>query len=316
MELNPERLYLREKRSGYDMNSLKQSLDSKRFTITAEICPPKGTDTSDFLTKARLLKGHIDAANVTDNQRAVMRLSSLACSVLLLREGIDPVFQMTCRDRNRLALQSDIMGAWVLGIKNILALTGDHVSFGDHKDAKAVFDLDSVQLVQTIGKLNGETNIKDKSLKGGTDLFIGAVVSPGAEPWEPEMIKFEKKIEAGARFFQTQAIYDMEGFQRFYEYAEKFDVKILGGILLLKSAKMANFLNTNVPGVDVPKRLIEELESSNDELEKGIEIAARQLKELKSFCHGAHIMAIGQEESVVRIIEKAKIVSSAKTPGN
>ncbi len=298
------------------MNSLKQSLISKRFTITAEICPPKGTDTSGFLDKARLLKGQIDAANVTDNQRAVMRLSSLACSLLLLREGIDPVFQMTCRDRNRLAIQSDIMGAWVLGIRNILALTGDHVSFGDHRNAKAVFDLDSVQLVQTISKLNEGNNINDKPLKGGTDLFIGAVVAPGAEPWEPEMIKFEKKIEAGARFFQTQAIYDMERFQKFFEYARQFDIKILGGILLLKSAKMANFLNTNVPGVDVPKRLIEELESSKDQLEKGIEIAARQLKELNSFCHGAHIMAIGQEESVVRIIEKAKSVSSAKTPGN
>lgn len=288
------------------MNSLKQSLDSTRFTITAEICPPKGTDISDFLNKARLLKGHIAAANVTDNQRAVMRLSSLACSILILREGIDPVFQMTCRDRNRLALQSDIMGAWVLGIRNILALTGDHVSFGDHREAKAVFDLDSVQLVQTISKLNEGTNIKDKPLKGGSDFFIGAVVSPGVEPWEPEMIKFEKKIEVGARFFQTQAIYDMERFQRFFEYARQFDVKILGGILLLKSAKMANFLNTNVPGVDVPKHLIEELESSKNELEKGIEIAARQLTELKSFCHGAHIMAIGQEESVVSIIERSK----------
>lgn len=288
------------------MQTLKQSLASGKFTITAEICPPKGTDTSDFIKKARLLKGKIAAANVTDNQRAVMRLSSLACSILLLKEGIDPVFQMTCRDRNRIAMQSDIMGAWTLGVQNILALSGDHVSFGDHREAKAVFDLDSVQLVQVIKKLNGGTNMKDTPLKGGTDFFIGAVVAPEAEPWEPEMIKFEKKVEAGAKFFQTQAIYDMEKFHRFYdEYAKKFDVKILGGILLLKSAKMAHFLNNNVPGVTVPKRLIDEMEKAGDQLEKGIEIAARQVKELKGFCHGAHIMAIGQEESVVKITEAA-----------
>ncbi|MBI3754197.1 MAG: methylenetetrahydrofolate reductase [Deltaproteobacteria bacterium] len=287
------------------MQTLKDSLFSKKFTITAEICPPKGTDTSDFLGKARLLKDKIAAANVTDNQRAVMRLSSLACSVLLLKEGIDPVFQMTCRDRNRIALQSDIMGAWALGIKNILCLSGDHVSFGDHREAKAVFDLDSVQLVQVISKLNKGTNMKDTALKGGTDFFIGAVVAPEADPWEPEMIKFEKKIEAGAKFFQTQAIYNMDKFYRFYEYAKKFDVKVLGGILLLKSAKMAHFLNNNVPGVTVPKHLIDELENVQDQLEKGIEIAARQVKELKRFCDGAHIMAIGQEESVVRIIEQS-----------
>jgi len=287
------------------MHTLKDSLSSKKFTITAEICPPKGTDISDFLKKARLLKNKIAAANVTDNQRAVMRLSSLACSVLLLKEGIDPVFQMTCRDRNRIAIQSDIMGAWALGVKNILALSGDHVSFGDHRDAKAVFDLDSVQLVQVISKLNSGTNMKDTPLKGGTDFFIGAVVAPEAEPWESEMIKFEKKIEAGAKFFQTQAVYDMEKFHRFYEYAKKFDVKILAGILLLKSAKMAHFLNNNVPGVTVPKHLIDELEKAPDQLMRGIEIAAQQVKELRAFCDGAHIMAIGQEESVARIIETA-----------
>lgn len=287
------------------MQTLKQSLASGIFTITAEICPPKGTDTSDFIKKARLLKDKIAAANVTDNQRAVMRLSSLACAVLLIREGIDPVFQMTCRDRNRIAMQSDIMGAWALGIKNILALSGDHVSFGDHRDAKAVFDLDSVQLIQVIKKLNNGTNMKDTPLKGGTGFFMGAVVAPEAEPWEPEMIKFEKKIEAGARFFQTQAIYDMEKFHKFYEYAKKNDVKILGGILLLKSAKMAHFLNDNVPGVTVPKHFIDELEKSKDQLEKGIEIAARQIRDLKGFCDGAHIMAIGQEESVIKIIGAA-----------
>ena len=287
------------------MLTLRDALTSNRFVITAEICPPKGTDTTAFIKNAQLLKNRIAAANVTDNQRAVMRLSSLACSVLLLKEGIDPVFQMTCRDRNRIALQSDILGAWTLGISNILALSGDHVSFGDHREAKPVFDLDSVQLVQTISKLNNARNMNDTSLNSGTDFLIGAVVAPEANPLEPEMIKFEKKVLAGARFLQTQAFYDMENFKRFYEYAKRFDVKILAGILLLKSAKMAHFLNKNVPGVTVPTNIIEELESAPDQLEKGIEIAARQIRELKTFCDGAHIMAIGQEENVPKIIESA-----------
>jgi len=284
---------------------LKDELESGRFVMTAEICPPRGTDVTAFIEKARLLKGKVAAANVTDNQRAVMRLSSLACSVLLLKEGIDPVFQVTCRDRNRLALQSDIMGAWVLGVRNVLALTGDHVAFGDHREAKAVFDIDSVQLVGVINGLNHGRNMKDTELRGKTDFYIGAVVAPEANPWEPEGVKFAKKITSGARFFQTQAIFDMEKFKRFFEKTGNSGVKVLGGILLLKSAKMAHYLNKNVPGVNVPQNLIDELEFSTDELKKGIEIASRQVRELKSFCHGAHIMAIGQEESVVEIIAGA-----------
>src|SRR3990172_23843 len=185
---------------------LKSVLEGGGFAITAEICPPRGADTEEFVRKARLLKGKIVAANATDNQRAVMRLSSLACSVILLREGIEPVFQMTCRDRNRLALQSDMMGAWALGIKNILALTGDHVYSCDHTESKAVFDLDSVQLVNVISTLNSGRNMNGVELRGATDFFIGAVVAPEANPWEPEEMKFGKKVAAGARVFQTQAI--------------------------------------------------------------------------------------------------------------
>ena len=288
-----------------EKSRFSKELSTGGFVITAEICPPRGTDVRDFISKARLLKGKVVAANVTDNQRAVMRLSSLACAVLLLKEGVEPVFQMTCRDRNRIALQSDIMGAWALGVRNILALTGDHVSWGDHREAKAVYDLDSVQLVQTIQTLNSGRNLKDKEIKGGTDFFIGAAVTPEASPVEPEMLKFEKKVRAGARFFQTQAIFDMETFKRFFDRAQKFDVKVLGGVLLLKSAKMARFLNEKVPGVNVPQNIIEELEGTTDELQKGIEIASRQVGELKGFCHGAHIMAIGKEDVVPEIIEGA-----------
>ncbi|MDH4226940.1 MAG: methylenetetrahydrofolate reductase [Deltaproteobacteria bacterium] len=283
-------------------SKLKKELESGRFVVTAEICPPRGTDTAEFVEKARLLKDKITAANVTDNQRAVMRLSSLACSVLLLKEGIEPVFQMTCRDRNRLAIQSDALGAWALGVRNVLALTGDHVSAGDHREAKAVFDLDAVQLVHTIDTLNKGKNLGGKELRGKTDFYLGAVVNPGAEPFEPEWIRFQKKISAGARFFQTQAVFDMDAYKQFFEDAEKTGVKVLCGILLLKSAKMAEYLNKNVPGVNVPKQFIDALENASDPLEKGIEIAAEQVKTLKRFSHGVHIMAIGQEESVVKIL--------------
>jgi len=290
-----------------EKSKLRTELDAGRFVVTAEICPPRGTDTAAFMEKARLIKDTIVAANVTDNQRAVMRLSSLACSVLLLKEGIEPVFQMTCRDRNRIGIQSDLLGAWVLGVKNILALSGDHVSAGDHRGAKPVFDLDSVQLVDAISVLNKGKNLNGKELRGGTEFYTGAVVAPEATPWEPEEIKFGKKITAGAKFFQTQAIYDMERFKRFFDRAisEFPEVKILGGILLLKSAKMAEFLNKNVPGVNVPDKYIDELNDAPDQLAKGIEIASRQVRELKKFCHGAHVMAIGQERSVIPIVEGA-----------
>lgn len=285
------------------MSKLKETLEAGKFAVTAEICPPRGTDVKGFIEKAQLLKDKIVAANVTDNQRAVMRLSSFAASLLLIKEGVEPVFQMTCRDRNRIAIQSDLLGASALGIENILALTGDHVSFGDHRDAKPVFDLDAVQLVDTVRTLNEGRNLKGKELRGKTNFFIGAVVAPGTVPFEPEWMRFKKKIAAGARFFQTQAVYDMDGFKRFFEDAEKLNVKILAGILLLKSAKMAEYLNKNVPGVDVPQSLIDELEAAPDQLEKGIEIAARQVKELRGYCHGAHIMAISQEASVPKILE-------------
>ncbi len=288
-----------------EKSKFETALDNGQFAITAEICPPRGTDIENFLNKAQLLKECVVAANVTDNQRAVMRLSSLAASSLLVTAGVEPVFQMTCRDRNRLAIQSDLMGATVLGIKNVLLLTGDHVSCGDHRGAKPVFDLDAVQLVHTAKTLNSGVNLNGMALRGATDLHLGAVVSPDADPWEPEEIKFEKKIAAGATFFQSQAIYDMEKFKKFFEGATRDGVKILGGILLLKSAKMAHFLNRNVPGVDVPAHLIDELDGATDQLEKGIEIASRQLGELKGFCDGAHIMAISQEASVPKIIAGA-----------
>ncbi len=287
--------------------TFREALENKDFIITAEICPPKGTEIDNFLRKGRLLKRYIDAINITDNQSAVMRLSSLGASALLVQESIEPIFQITCRDRNRLALQSDLLGAWVLGIRNVLALTGDHVIFGNHKEAKPVFDVDSVHLLQIISSLNKGYDMMGTKLKGGTDFVAGAVVAPEAEPIELQLMKFEKKIKAGAVFFQTQAVFDLKKVEKFYRYASLYPVKIMAGVLLIKSVKMARFLNERIPGVKVPESLIRDLENSSDPMRYAIGWASEQVRSLRDFAHGVHIMAIGDEERVIEILEKAGI---------
>ena len=281
---------------------LKQKLNDNQFVITAELCPPKGPDVSSFLKKADLLKQIVDVINITDNQRAIMRLSALAAAELLQKAGQETVLQMTCRDRNRIALQSDLLGASSLGLHNILALTGDYVSEGDHPQAKPVFDLDSTLLIKTMVELNQGRNLVGKPLSGRTDFFIGAAVNPCTTPLEPQIMSFEKKIQAGAQFFQTQAIFDIQGFAKFMDYAKKFQVKIIAGILLVKSPKMARFLSENVPGVKVPLELVDRLEQSSDPLQTGIGIARKQVKKLRSLCHGVHIMTIGSEDKVGEIL--------------
>ena len=275
----------------------------KDFIITAELQPPKGPDTSRFIEKARVLKHKVHALNVTDNQRATLRLSSLAGCTILAREGITPVFQVTCRDRNRLAIQSDLLGAHALGIRHVLAITGDDISAGDHKEAKQVFDLDSIQLISIIDNMNKGLSDSGVALQGSTDFTIGAVVNPFSIPEELNLLRFDKKISAGARFFQTQAVYDIDGFKKFMDKVAGRNVKILAGILLLKSLRMAHFINQNVPGVMVPDNLMEELETSSVPLMKGMEIAARIIRELKGVSDGVHIMAMGMEERVPEILE-------------
>ncbi|MEW6088801.1 MAG: methylenetetrahydrofolate reductase [bacterium] len=289
------------------MNTLKNALETDKFIITAEAGPPKGTDVQEMLHSTSLLKEKVDAVNVTDNQSSVMRLGSLGASKLILEHGLDPIYQLTCRDRNRLAIQSDLLSAHVLGIRNVLALTGDHTQAGDHKQAKPVFDIESVQLLQVISTLNRGMDMNGNLLKGKTEFTMGATVTPEADPIEPQILKFEKKVKAGAQFFQTQAVYDTKKMEEFMETARHFPVKIIGGILLLKSAKMARFLNKFVPGIRVPDELINELEKSEKPLETGIQIAARQINEFRSICDGVHVMAIGMEDKVPLILEKAGI---------
>jgi 5,10-methylenetetrahydrofolate reductase len=292
--------------------SFKDSLNSGKFVVTAEVGPPKGTDIKEMLHHAKMLKDKIDAVNVTDNQSAVMRMCSMAVCKICLEYDLEPILQMTCRDRNRIGLQSDLLGANILGIKNVLCMTGDYVSAGDHKEAKPVFDIESVQLLRLIDSLNNGKDMAGNELKGATDFFQGAVVTPEANPVEPQLIKFEKKVKAGAKFFQTQAIYDIDKFKQFMNFARQFNVKILAGIVVLKSAGMASFMDKNVPGIRVPTGLIDELKAAGKEkaLDTGLNIAARHIRQLKDekICDGVHIMAIGMEDKVPVIMERAGLL--------
>ncbi|MEK6682205.1 MAG: methylenetetrahydrofolate reductase [Nitrospirota bacterium] len=291
------------------MRKFREALEAGEFLVTAECGPPKGTDLKEMLKHAKELFGKVHALNATDNQSSVMRVSSLAICKLLLDMGHDPIFQLTCRDRNRLALQSDILGAHVLGIRNVLCLTGDYVTAGDHKGAKPVFDIESAQLLQVVNSLNNGKDMAGNELKGSTDMFPGATVTPEAKPIEPQLMKFRKKVKAGARFFQTQAIYDVENFKGFMKEARKYNVKILAGIVVLKSAGMATFINNNVPGITVPQNLIDELKAAGKEkaLSAGLDIAARTIRAVRDICDGAHIMAIGMEDKVPEILKRAGI---------
>jgi len=287
------------------MSALSEALKSGKFVVTSELGPPKGVDITEMLEDAALLQGRVDAINVTDQQSSVMRLGSLAVCRLLLERGIEPIFQMTCRDRNRIALQSDLLSASVLGIENVLCLTGDYVSLGDHPQAKPVFDLDSVSLLETAGKLQQGQDLAGKELKGSPEFFLGAAVTPGANPLAPQILKMEKKIKAGAQFFQTQAVYEPEQFESFMNKVRHFDVPVLVGLILLKSAGMARFMNKNIAGVHVPESLIEEMDKAENKRQKSIEIAARLIKDLKHLCHGVHIMPIGWEKQVPAVLDAA-----------
>ncbi|MDY7032078.1 MAG: methylenetetrahydrofolate reductase [Thermodesulfobacteriota bacterium] len=291
--------------------SFKEALESGKFVVTAEVGPPKGVEIEEMKHHINLLKDKVDGLNVTDNQSSVMRIGSLPVCKLIKEIGGEPILQMTCRDRNRLALQSELLGAYILGITNVLCLTGDYITVGDHVDAKPVFDLDSALLLQVIKGLEEGKDIAGNELKGNPTFCKGAIVTPEANPIEPQLMKFEKKIKAGAEFIQTQAIYDLDNFKKFMKYARKFNVKIMAGIVLLVSAGMARYMNANVPGIFVPKDLIDEMASAEKgkALAKGVEIAGRMIKTLKdeNICDGVHIMAIGKEDKVPDILEAAGI---------
>ncbi|RLB43104.1 MAG: 5,10-methylenetetrahydrofolate reductase [Deltaproteobacteria bacterium] len=293
-------------------SKFRKALESGKFVVTCEIAPPKGTNLKKMLHHVELLKDKVDAINITDHQSSVMRFPSLGGALLVKESGGEPILQMTCRDRNRLALQADLLFAYTRGVNNVLCLTGDSVIFGDHKEAKGVFDLDSSQLIMAIRKMEKGKDLGGNDLDGEMEFCVGAIVTPEANPLEPQLIKFEKKIEAGAEFIQTQAVYDLDNFKKFMEYASQFPVKVLAGIILLTSAPMARFMNKNVAGVSVPQNLIDEMASAPKEkaIDKGIEIAGRMVRRIyeEKMCHGVHIMAIGREELVPEIMAAAGLI--------
>ncbi|MCG2791836.1 MAG: methylenetetrahydrofolate reductase [Actinomycetia bacterium] len=298
------------------MESIKRSkfeknLRSGKFAVTCEIGPPKGAEVEEIREAAEYLKDVADGINVTDLQSSVMRLGSLTTCHLLKEWGLDPIFQVTCRDRNRLALQSDLLSAYVMGIRNVLALTGDYTTIGDHPHAEPVFDIDSVQLLWAIKNLEEGKDLAGKELTQKPSFFKGAVVNPGADTeasYELQIIKMKKKIDQGAQFFQTQAIFDAEVFKRFMErvHKENIDVPILAGIILLKSEKMANYMNKFIPGVFVPEPLVKKMEGTRDKVSMCIEIASRLTEEVKPYCAGVHIQALGWEKYIPAVVKNLK----------
>ena len=296
------------------VSKLQEALASGNFVVTGEIGPPKGINIGPVIHEAvEFLKGRVTAVNVTDIQTAVMRAGSLVGCKLLIDQGIEPVFQMVCRDRNRLALQSDLLSAAIFGVRNVLALTGDHVAMGDHPESKPVYDLDSVSLLAAMTQLESGADLghdfkgNPNKLDGAPKFFKGCCVTPCAEEVEPQILKLEKKVAAGAQFVQTQAVYDPAAFEKFMKRVEYLKIPILVGIVVLKSAGMAKYMNRSVPGVQVPDAIIKELTAApKDGLKKvAAEVAGRLVREMKGMCQGAHLMTLGWDDVVPDILGHA-----------
>lgn len=296
------------------ISKLQKVLKEKKFAVTAELGPPRGADAEKVREKARLLKSYVDAANVTDNQSAMVYMSSWAACTLMLEEGLEPVFQITCRDRNRLALQSDLLGVSALGIRNVLLLTGDHPSIGDHPEAEGVFDLDSQQLIKLARKMRDEGKLlNDKELSKNPQFFIGAAASPFNEPMEAHLIQMERKVQAGVEFFQTQIVYDIEKFSLWMQEVRERGITekacILAGVAPIKSLGMAKYMKNVVPGVSVPDEILKRMEEALDQKDEGLKICLEMIGGVKEIegVSGIHIMAIGWEEAVPDIVKGAEL---------
>ena len=289
------------------MSRFSQLLDSDEFIVTVELNPPKGTDLTRLFEKAEMLRGTVDVFNVTDSASSLMAMSALAAARLLADRGIETIWQISGRDRNRIALQSDLLGAYALGIENVLCMSGDPPSAGDHPEAKAVFDLEAISLLRAVAALQSGTDLAGNPLRGAPSFCSGAVVNPGAPDLDRELRRMEQKVRAGARFFQTQAVYDPAVFERFMDEARPFNVPILAGFIVLKSGDMARHLNANLPGLEVPQGIIDELDRAESPPQKSVEIAGRVIAETGSMCRGVHIMAIGWESRIPRVLAAAGV---------
>lgn len=291
------------------MSTLAEKIRAKTFVVTTELTPPKGIDLSDIFAKAQALKGWADGINLTESPRARMAIEPKSVARLLLERGVEPIVQFTARDRNRIALQSDILGAAALGVRNAVFMTGDHPKNGDHPEAKPVFDLNTAEMLGAARALCSGKDMSGNELKGAPDLFIGATANPGAKDLAAEVENTRRKIDAGAQFLQTQALYDAPSLIRYLEALKADGLALLVGIIPLKSIKMATWLNGNVPGISVPDALLQEMQSvagdADAELRKGIQISARIIKEVQPYCAGVHLMTMGWEKHIPAILQAA-----------
>ena len=295
--------------------NLEKVLESGSFAVTAEAGPPKGTSAEVVRRKGEMLRHCCDAVNVTDNQTAIARMSSLAGSIIIKQQNVDPVMQIVVRDRNRIAIQSDVLGAIALGIGNFLCLSGDHQKFGNHPTAKGVFDIDSIQLIQTLKYMREEKKfLSGDDISGEVPMYIGAAANPFADPFEYRIARLAKKVKAGADFIQTQAIYDMDKFANYMEMARDRgldkQVRILAGIIPIKSAGMARYMRDYVAGVCVPDATVNRMEQAENAKEEGLRISLDLIEQLKEIpgIHGIHIMAVGWEDAIQEIVERAGLL--------
>ena len=288
---------------------ISELFDNGQFVVTAEVGPPKGIHLEHLVEEATMYLKDLDAVNITDNQSSVMRTSTLATCVALKNAGLNPIYQATCRDRNRIALQSDLLGAAAMGIDNILCLTGDHTKMGDHPGAKPVFDLDSVSLLYTAAQLEQGKDLAGLELVGEPPKFAkGAVVSPISDSVDAQLAKMERKVMAGADYFQTQAVFESEKFIKFMEQAKEFGKPVQLGVIIPKNVGMCKFMNANVAGVHVPDEMLDELRADKEKTKAGItglEIAARIIRECRPYCQGVHIMSLGWESKIPTLLEMA-----------
>ena len=289
------------------MSHLRTALDGDGFVVTSELTPPKGTSLDSLLDRARLLGRHVDAFNLTDSHAARMAMAPMAVAHLLLDHGIEPIMQVTSRDRNRIAIQADLLGAWALGVRNVAFMGGDPPKYGDHPDAKGVFDVMSADIIGAAAGMRAGADMAGNRLDGSPKFCIGAVVNPGATDLDREIERMVEKRDAGATFFQTQAVYDPGAFERFANRVDSLDVKLLAGIIPVKSPKMAAYMNAHVPGIEVPETLIARLADSSDRAATSSAMAASVISTIRPMCRGVHVMAIGWEDKVPAILESAGV---------
>lgn len=296
-------------------SDLQRVLDTGHFAVTAEIGPPRSASGDAVRQRARLLKGHADAFNLTDNQTAIVRLSSAASAALCIQEGVEPVVQMTCRDRNRIALQSDLLGAAALGVRNVLCLSGDHPRFGNQKEAKSVYDIDPVQELTVFRMMRDESKVwGGDALDEAPSVYLGAVANPFADPFDLRVVRLAKKVAAGAEFVQTQAVFDLDRFERFMEHVrdKRLDerVHILAGVIPLRSAKAAIYMKDKVSGMSVPDEVVERMKSASEPKKEGVRICLETIEQLRTIkgVHGIHIMAVGWEDIVPEVVERAGLL--------